>query len=290
MIEKKKSIGRICETAQSIRDGTVTCRRIVEKLLFRIAQMDKDARSWVWVATERVLKEASKLDELLKRGIDLGPLHGIPVGIKDIIDVHDWPTACGSKLWEKSFARMDAPVVQRLRQAGAIILGKTVTTAYASFDPPETKNPWNPLRTPGGSSSGSAAAVANSMCLASLGTQTGGSIIRPAAYCGISACKPSYGFTSLEGVLPLAKSMDHIGPMAHSVEDLRILMGAIAEKGSSRLTGGIKSNRKRKKETPVLGIPEGFFEKRASPEILQTFSETVAGLETEGACLTLIHS
>src|SRR6266446_3070700 len=127
-----------------------------------------------------------------------------------------------------SIGRRDATVVARLRQAGAIFLGKTVTTQYASFDPPPTRNPWNPIRTPGGSSSGSAAAVACGMCLGALGSQTGGSITRPAAYCGVAGCKPTYGRVSVHGVVPLAASMDHPGPLAGCVRDLAILLQVIA--------------------------------------------------------------
>src|SRR5207302_2049233 len=119
-------------------------------------------------------------------------------------------------------ARQDADVVRQLRQAGCIFLGKTVTTQYASFDPPVTKNPWNLSRTPGGSSSGSAAAVATGMCLGALGSQTGGSITRPASYCGVAGCKPTYGWVSCNGVMPLATSMDHPGPIGRCVEDLSI--------------------------------------------------------------------
>ena len=161
-------------------------------------------------------------------GQNRGPLHGIPIGIKDIIDVFDMPTGCGSKLWANSYARRDATVVERLRQAGAVIMGKTVTTAYASFDPPSTRNPWNLDRTPGGSSSGSAAAVACGMCLGALATQTGGSITRPASYCGVYSIKPTYGRVSVDGVLPLAPSMDHVGAMANCVRDLAILFEYIA--------------------------------------------------------------
>ena len=143
------------------------------------------------------------------------------------------PTGCGSKLWANSYARRDATVVERLRQAGAVIMGKTVTTAFASFDPPVTRNPWNLDRTPGGSSSGSAAAVACGMCLGALGTQTGGSITRPASYCGVCSIKPTYGRVSVDGVLPLAPSMDHVGAMANCVRDLAILFQAIAGTGST---------------------------------------------------------
>src|SRR5207244_4369186 len=133
-------------------------------------------------------------------------LHGIPLGIKDIFDVFDWPTAAGSKLWANSVARQDCTVVRKLREAGAVFVGKTVTTQYASFDPPPTRNPWNLDRTPGGSSSGSAAAVACGMCVAAMGSQTGGSIIRPASYCGVPGLKPSFGRVSLSGIVPLAPS------------------------------------------------------------------------------------
>src|SRR5205807_7239814 len=123
----------------------------------------------------------------------------------------------------------DAPVVKALRQAGAIFLGKTVTTQFASFDPPITRNPWNLERTPGGSSSGSAAAVATGMCLGAIGSQTGGSITRPASFCGIAGCKPSFGLVPVRGVYPLSGSMDHPGPLARTVEDLALLLAVIVD-------------------------------------------------------------
>jgi aspartyl-tRNA(Asn)/glutamyl-tRNA(Gln) amidotransferase subunit A len=173
-------------------------------------------------------EQAERLTAELKQNNYRGPLHGIPVGIKDIIDVFDMPTGCGSKLWANSYARRDATCVERLRQAGAIIMGKTVTTAYASFDPPPTRNPWDLERTPGGSSSGSAAAVACGMCLGALATQTGGSITRPASYCGVCSIKPTHGRVSVDGVLPLAPSMDHVGAMANDVAGLAYIFEAIA--------------------------------------------------------------
>src|SRR5205823_11574906 len=148
-------------------------------------------------------------------------------GIKDIFDVFDWPTAAGSRLWANSIARQDATVVRKLREAGAVLVGKTVTTQYASFDPSPTRNPWNPERTPGGSSSGSAAAVATGMCLGALGSQTGGSITRPASFCGVAGCKPTYGRVSRHGFVPLAHSLDHPGPIARCVHDLAILLQTI---------------------------------------------------------------
>ncbi|MFO0826045.1 MAG: amidase [Gemmataceae bacterium] len=191
-------------------------------------------RAWVCIDKEGAREQAQRLTAELKAGQHRGPLHGIPIGIKDIIDVFDMPTACGSKLWANSFARQDATCVARLRQAGAIIVGKTVTTAYASFDPPKTRNPWNVDRTPGGSSSGSAAAVACGMCLGALASQTGGSITRPASFCGVYSIKPTYGRVSVEGVMPLAPSLDHIGAMANCVRDLAIILQAIATNGSPK--------------------------------------------------------
>ena len=158
----------------------------------------------------------------------LGPLHGIPVGIKDIIDVAGWPTKCGSPLREGHVAERDAAVVTSLRKAGAIILGKTVTTEWAGFDPPPTRNPWNLDHTPGGSSSGSAAAVAAEMCLAALGTQTGGSIIRPAAFCGVAGLKPGFGEVAMDGIAPLTLHLDHVGPIARRVSDLYVVWQALA--------------------------------------------------------------
>ena len=131
-------------------------------------------------------------------------------------------------MWANSIARKDAPVVERLRQAGAILMGKTVTTQYASFDPPPTRNPWNLTRTPGGSSSGSAAAVACGMCLGATASQTGGSITRPASYCGVAGCKPTFGRVCLDGIVPLAQSMDHPGPIGSCVKDLSLLLRVFA--------------------------------------------------------------
>src|SRR6516164_9458521 len=143
---------------------------LVEQCLANIDRWEEHVHAWVFVDRDGALAEAKRLTDELSRGQYRGPLHGIPIGVKDIFDVFDWPTAAGSKLWANSIARQDADVVRQLRQAGAIFLGKTVTTQYASFDPPVTRNPWKLDRTPGGSSSGSAAALAYGMCLGALGS------------------------------------------------------------------------------------------------------------------------
>src|SRR5262249_42205949 len=158
-------------------------------------------------------------------------LHGIPIGIKDIIDVKGLPTACGARRWADRIASHDAAVVSRLRRAGAVIMGKTVTTPYAWIDPPVTRNPWNLERTPGGSSSGSAAAVACGMCYGAIGTQTGGSITRPASFCGVAGMKPNHFVASMAslGIHPFAPSLDHVGPIARTGDDLRLLFEAICD-------------------------------------------------------------
>jgi Asp-tRNA(Asn)/Glu-tRNA(Gln) amidotransferase A subunit family amidase len=210
----------ISQAAQRMRSGELTPLDLVEHCLARIDEFDRDIHAWVLVDAEGARREAERLAQLADEGEWLGPLHGVPIGVKDIIDVAGWPTRCASTLRTGHVAARDATVVARLRKAGAIILGKTTTTEWACFDPPPTRNPWNLSRTPGGSSSGSAAAVALEMCLAALGTQTGGSIIRPAAYCGVSGLKPGHGDISLDGVVPLTMHLDHVGPIARTVADL----------------------------------------------------------------------
>src|SRR5258708_4033847 len=170
----------IHEAAEAIKGRRVSPVDLVEQCLAAVERWEQHVHAWVFIDREYALAEAKRLTDELAKGQYRGPLHGIPIGVKDIYDVFDWPTACGSKLWANSIARKDAVVVKKLRQAGAILLGKTVTTAYASFDPPVTRNPWNLSRTPGGSSSGSAAAVACGMCPRALGSQTGGSDLPPA--------------------------------------------------------------------------------------------------------------
>jgi aspartyl-tRNA(Asn)/glutamyl-tRNA(Gln) amidotransferase subunit A len=218
----------ITEAAELIRTGALSPSELVEQCLSRIDRYEERVRAWAYLDREGAREQAARLTAELKPNNHRGPLHGIPVGIKDIIDVFDMPTGCGSRRWAQSYARRDATCVERLRQAGAIILGKTVTTAYASFDPPVTRNPWNLERTPGGSSSGSAAAVACGMCLGALATQTGGSITRPASYCGVYSLKPTHGRVSVDGVLPLAPSLDHVGVMANCVRDLALLLQPLA--------------------------------------------------------------
>jgi len=221
-------IATIHEAAAALRAGRLSPLDLLDQCRQQHAKYEAAVRAWVFVDWDAAREQAETATAELRRGFDRGALHGIPLGIKDILDVFDWPTAAGSPRWANAHARHDATVVARLRQAGAVLVGKTVTTAYASFDPPPTRNPWNVAHTPGGSSSGSAAAVATLTCLGALGSQTGGSLTRPASYCGVATCKPTFGRVSLHGVMPLAYSMDHVGPMARCVRDLATLLAAIA--------------------------------------------------------------
>jgi Asp-tRNA(Asn)/Glu-tRNA(Gln) amidotransferase A subunit family amidase len=218
----------IAKAAHEMREGQLPPIVLVEYCLSRIDQLDSDVKAWVMVDRDGARRDAERLSELADNGEFIGPLHGIPIGIKDIIDVAGWPTKCGSPLREGHVAERDAAVVASLRKAGAILLGKTVTTEWACFDPPPTRNPWNLNRTPGGSSSGSAAAVATEMCMAALGTQTGGSIIRPAAFCGVAGLKPGFGELPMDGIAPLTLHIDHVGPIARRVSDLYVVWQALA--------------------------------------------------------------
>lgn len=227
----------ISAAKQLINAGLMTSREITEHFLEKISLTDDSVKAWVLVDAARARAEADAADGFAKSGLPLRPLHGIPIGIKDVIDVSDWPTAAGSQLWRQSVAREDAACVRLLRNAGAILLGKTVTTAFASFDPSPTKNPRYPGLSPGGSSSGSAAAVAAGHCLAALGTQTGGSILRPATYCGVLGFKPTIGLVPTRGVVPLARSLDHVGVLASCATDLSLVAGCLIQKGAWDLTG-----------------------------------------------------
>jgi Asp-tRNA(Asn)/Glu-tRNA(Gln) amidotransferase A subunit family amidase len=265
--------------ADAVRLGQTNPLELLDQCLKQVDRYEEKIKAFVFVARDEAREQAERLTAELKAGQYRGPLHGIPIGIKDIIDVFDWPTAAGSRLWANSIARQDAPLVSKLRQAGAIILGKNVTTQYASFDPSPTRNPWNAGRTPGGSSSGPAAAVACGMCLGSIGTQTGGSITRPAAYCGVASCKPSHGLVSTQGVVPLAPSMDHPGPMARSVWDVGLILQTISCSESAcldLLTGSQDT-------PPRLGRLHGFFDDLASPSVRSAMSEAEESLRARGA-------
>jgi Asp-tRNA(Asn)/Glu-tRNA(Gln) amidotransferase A subunit family amidase len=207
------------EIAHKVAAGEVTCEAVVRDCLARIEARDGVVKAWVNFKPELALAQAHALDHAAKRG----PLHGVPVGIKDIIDTFDMPTEMGSPIYRGHRPPSDASCVALLRRAGAIILGKTVTCEFAGMAPGVTTNPHNAAHTPGGSSSGSAAAVADHMVHAALGTQTGGSVLRPSSYCGIFGFKPTYNTFNKMGVWPAADSIDTIGLHARSLDDIELL-------------------------------------------------------------------
>ena len=208
--------------AEAIREGALTSEELTQACLARIAEVDADVEAWAYLDPEHALAQARAADEVRRSSKPVGPLHGVPVAIKDIIDTADMPTECGTVLLEGRQPRKDADVVSRLRAAGAVILGKAVTTELAVFHPGKTRNPHNPAHTPGGSSSGSAAAVASGMVPLSLGTQTNGSMIRPASFCGVVGYKPTHGLVPRSGVLMQSPPLDQLGVYGRCVEDVAL--------------------------------------------------------------------
>ena len=211
------------EAARLIRDGIITSEQLVEACLARIREVDPQVQAWAFLDPNYALAQARAADQLRLSGAPIGPLHGVPVGIKDIFDTVDMPTECGSVLYGGRTPARDATVTALLRAAGAVIMGKTVTTEFAYFSPGKTRNPHHPEHTPGGSSSGSAAAVAASMVPLALGSQTNGSTIRPAAYCGVIGFKPTHGLISRHGALALSRTLDNVGLFANSLDDVALL-------------------------------------------------------------------
>lgn len=217
-----------CEARDKIARGELRSEELIRACLKQIQQQEEKIQAWTYLDPEYALKQAQRADQQRQSGRPIGPLHGVPVGIKDIIDTADMPTENGNLIDAGRRPDQDAAVVSRLRAAGAVILGKTVTTECAHLAPSKTRNPHNPEHTPGGSSAGSAAAVAAHMVPFALGTQTGGSVTRPAAYCGIVGFKPSFGLIARTGILRQSPWLDTVGTMAHTLEDAALLADAIA--------------------------------------------------------------
>ncbi len=211
------------ECARRIREGLLTSEELVQACLERIRDTEPVVQAWTFLDEELALAQARAADERQCSGLPVGPLNGVPVGIKDIIDTADMPTENGTVLHQGRMPRDDAAVVARLRAAGAVILGKTVTTECAYYSPGKTRNPWNPDHTPGGSSSGSAAAVAATMVPLAVGSQTNGSTIRPGSFCGVYAFKPTHGLVPRTGVLKLSRTLDQVGLFARTLDDVALL-------------------------------------------------------------------
>jgi len=211
------------EAARRIRDGVLSSQELVGACLEAIRALEPKVQAWTFLDEAHALSQARAADERKALGEPIGPLHGVPVGVKDIFDTADMPTENGTVLHKGRTPRYDAAAVAKLRAAGAVILGKTVTTECAYFAPGKTRNPHNPEHTPGGSSSGSAAAVGAGMVPVALGSQTAGSVIRPASFCGVYGYKPTHGLIPRTGVLQLSRTLDHVGFFARSIEDLALL-------------------------------------------------------------------
>jgi Asp-tRNA(Asn)/Glu-tRNA(Gln) amidotransferase A subunit family amidase len=208
--------------ARLIVEGRITAEELTRACLGQIELRDPQVQAWAFLDPDHALRQARAADEWRKHGRPLGPLHGVPVGVKDIIDTAGMPTENGTVLHAGRRPGQDATVVSLLKAAGAIVLGKTVTTELAVYAPGKTRNPRDPARTPGGSSSGSAAAVAAGMVPLAIGTQTNGSVIRPASFCGVYGYKPSHGLISRYGVLAQSRPLDTVGVMAADFDDLAL--------------------------------------------------------------------
>ncbi|ODV08211.1 MAG: indole acetimide hydrolase [Pseudonocardia sp. SCN 73-27] len=263
----------LTETARDVADGSTTATRLVEEALERLAATEPDIHAWVTVAADGAREEARRLDAGPRRG----PLHGVPVGIKDIIDVAGLPTECGSPLRAGRVAGADAWVVARLREAGAVVLGKTVTTEFAYFQPGPTRNPRDLSRTPGGSSSGSAAAVAAGVVPVAVGTQTAGSVTRPAAFCGVASYVPPVGVLSYAGVNPMCPSLDTAGYFAPTIGDLALVRAAL---------GSWTDVPTARADAPRLLLMRGDELGPVEPEMADALERAVTALGAAGARIT----
>ncbi len=218
------------ELAEKIKDGQIASVEVCEKYIERINKFDKDIKAWAHFDKKVLLEKAAEADDYRKSGKPTGILHGVPIAVKDIVGTVDMPTECGTVIRKGKSYSQNAEIVDLLIGSGAIIMGKTATSELAYLGPPPTTNPHDNTRTPGGSSSGSAASVASFMAPASIGSQTGGSIIRPASYCGVVGYKPSFGLISRNGILRTSNSLDHIGMFGRKVEDVATLAKVLIKK------------------------------------------------------------
>jgi aspartyl-tRNA(Asn)/glutamyl-tRNA(Gln) amidotransferase subunit A len=278
------------EAAAAIRAGRLTAEALVEACLQRIDALEPALQAWAAVDRAGALESAAGLGADARAGRIRGPLHGVPVGLKDIFHVAGLETRAGARGLAEGVAAEDAASVARLRAAGAIVLGKLQTTEFAMADPAPTRNPWNPGRTPGGSSAGSAAAVAARMVPGALGSQTVGSTLRPAAFCGVVGLKPTYGRVSRRGVLPVSWSLDHVGIFARTVADAALLLDVLAgydprDPGSAPLpppdlTGVLGDVPRRAPRLGLIGEP---FRERAAPETGRHLDAVAERLARAGA-------
>lgn len=273
------------EAAQKIREGWLTSVELVQSCLERIEQTNGQLKAWSHLDKEYALKQAQDLDDNRMRGRPMGSLHGVPVGLKDIIDTKDQPTERGTLIFKNRTPDTDATIVNRLREEGAVILGKTVTTELAFMHAADTSNPHNVAHSPGGSSSGSAAAVAGFHVPLAIGTQTNGSVIRPASFCGVYGFKPSRGIVSRNGLLQTSNSLDQVGVFGRTLEDVALLSDAIGcydsqdEKSYTRHRPHmLEGARKEVEIEPELAWFDLPFSDRLSQDSKEAFEEVISAL------------
>jgi aspartyl-tRNA(Asn)/glutamyl-tRNA(Gln) amidotransferase subunit A len=292
---KDPTLLSISEVSKQIEAGELSPVDLVELQLKKIEQLDGKLNAFVTVVPELARKAAKVAETELRAGKYRGPLHGIPIGIKDIINTKGIVTTIGSSIFKENIPNQDATVVKRLTKAGAVLIGKTnthefalgVTTNNVHYGP--TRNPWDLERVPGGSSGGSAAATAAHLCFAALGSDTGGSIRIPSAFCGIVGLKPTYGRVSLHGVFPLATSLDHVGPLTRTVEDAAILLQEMAgfdEDDPRSLQAPVPNYRDGLAEASVEGlkiaVSEGIDQIPVDSNIINAFRTIMSKIETLG--------
>lgn len=268
--------------ARAIGSGQLSLRDAIEQALARVEAHDASIHALLPEPgrRERLLREAAELERQYPQPGSRPPLYGVLLGVKDIFAADGFETRAGSRLPPELFAMPEGPVVGALKRAGALVLGKTVTTEFAYFAPGPTANPWNTAHTPGGSSSGSAAAVAAGYCSLALGTQTIGSISRPAAFCGISGWKPSYERTSREGVVPFSPSLDHVGLLAPDAAGLAIAAPVVANDWSADAFATAAARYAQRR--PILVVPDGPYLAQTDPAALAAFEATVLRLRSAG--------
>ena len=281
----------VAEAAQQIRQGALSPVSLAQSLLDRIDALDPPLKAWVTIDREEVLNAALQRERDLEKGGPKGPVHGVPVGLKDIYYTAGMKTTACSRIYADFVPDYDATTVARIKKAGGIILGKAVTTEFATGDPSPTLNPWNPSHTPGGSSSGSSVAVATRMCGAALGSQTGGSTCRPAAYNGIVGLKPTYGRISRYGVVPVSWSLDTVGILVRTVEDAAIMLQVMAghdpnDPGSSnRRVPDYREEMTAPDKPPRIGLLREFFFGRSTAEVRMHTEAVVQRLAQAGAVI-----
>lgn len=285
----------IREASQLLRRRKISPVELLNATLERIERLNPELNAFITVAAERALEDARRAQREIARGKNRGPLHGIPLPIKDNIETQGIRTTAGSKILSHFVPDRDADVVSALRQAGAVIIGKTNLHEFAYGITNENphygaaRNPWDNTRVSGGSSGGSAVAIAAGMGFGSVGTDTGGSIRIPAALCGIVGLKPTFGRVSTRGVVPLSVSLDHVGPLARSVDDVSLLLAAISAKEHPfRPAAANKPKNKSRRPRFTLGWPRNFFFDRVDDEVLAAIEAAVKLLEKRGAIVRQI--